>query len=378
MTLGASPMMHDQATIRISCDVSQSASIKDGQKDRRFDVTPNVNLPYDYMTPRAAQAYIFEGRLMFCMIGVFACDAFASLTEEWQIIMKKRVSVPVISHYISRLSTLLFIITCTIYLAVELSRCDILQDIMGVSFITAITSTSFTFLLRIRAIFNNSIAIMVSFGVLWLSIVSTSILILTATTSGYIGSTRYCNLIFYRLSSSPVWALIAWTVFDTLSFIAMSWKLVTATRIKDQTSSDAPWWKRAKNVITGESLPNFTRSLLRGGEKYFLSSLGFDILVLAIALGPSIRSVDPSDSGLALIFCDLVIKNVLACQLFRQTYLSVALIQRQRISLMNQDPACVEHDILLSENLAKRGLGSSILESVDDIRIPDLATSLNR
>jgi len=337
------------------------------------DVMPHLDLPYDFMSSAEAQAYISEAHFIFCMIGVFACDAGVSLSEEWEVIKKKRVHLPVISHYVSRLATLLFIITSTTYMSTEVSRCDILQVFIGASFVVAITSTSFTFLLRVVAIFNNSKIVMAVFGLLWLSIAATSILVLTATTSGYIGSTRYCALIFYRLSGSPVWALASWTVFDTLSFIAVSWRLITTTTIPGEASRDSPWWKRAKSMITGDSLPNFTKSLLRGGERYFLSSLGFDILALVVIFGSTIKTTESTDFGLALVFCDLVLKNVLSCRLFRQTYLSVALVQRQKISLLNQDPLQIEHDIFLSDNLLKRGLGRSVSSSIDDLRIPEVA-----
>lgn len=63
-------------------------------------------------------------------------------------------------------------------------NCAALQYVEGVFFAIGVPSTSLLFLLRVRAVYGNSKLVTAFFGIIWLAISGTSVLILTGISGG--------------------------------------------------------------------------------------------------------------------------------------------------------------------------------------------------
>jgi hypothetical protein len=107
-------------------------------------------------------------------------------------------------------------------------------------------------------------------------------------------------------------------VYDTLVFIAITWRLVrdgthcglnnnNNTRKKGGSS---PW-----SFIFGKHLPAFSRSLLQDGQVYYLSTVGLAFMSVIFITIESIPAVYRSAIGIP----NIMLINVMACRVFRNT-----------------------------------------------------------
>ena len=80
-------------------------------------------------------------------------------------------------------------------------NCAALQYVEGVFFAIGVPSTSLLFLLRVRAVYGNSKLVTVFFGITWLAISGTSVLILTGISGGEFRMLHGLHMISHFFSS---------------------------------------------------------------------------------------------------------------------------------------------------------------------------------
>lgn len=147
------------------------------------------------------------------------------------------------------------------------------------------SSSTFLFLLRVVAVYNGSPYIVIPFSIIWLSIVATGSLTAAATHGMAIGKTRRCVLTGEDKYGVILAPLLIGTVFDTLVFLAISYRLLKVSGFsfleppagagvgKNESSAKVliwTWWAGFKESMSGKNLPTFLRLVLRGGQKYYL------------------------------------------------------------------------------------------------------------
>jgi len=127
-------------------------------------------------------------------------------------------------------------------IAAPIDNCDALKYVEGIFAEIAIPSTSLLFLFRVKAIYNHLNIITTFFGIMWLSIAGLSILIMLGITRGKhfgwffyddvhnysvdrIPYTRHCTEgLAHQYTMVPI---IVTAAYDTLIFLAVSYRLVT-------------------------------------------------------------------------------------------------------------------------------------------------------
>lgn len=122
--------------------------------------------------------------------------------------------------------------------------------------------SAYLFFLRLRAIYNRNRIVEVIFFTLWLGLLVATIFVPIGIVGGTVGPTLYCQdakVALYVTSGQ-----IAPLVFDTLVFVAISWRLCRATCAEMGIN------RSLKVIIFGEGLPAFTKSLLVDGQLYYL------------------------------------------------------------------------------------------------------------
>jgi hypothetical protein len=173
------------------------------------------------------------------------------------------------------------------------------------------------FFLRVKAIYFDSKAVVAFFALLWLSTAGCIFLWLFSLMVGHIGTTQRCITI--RVNHLVVAPLLMHSAYDTLVFIAISLRI---TSMAFSTST--------KSLFRRDGLPHLSKSLLLGGQLYYL----FVVLYLLIGLSTDVSQLSatiplsitlvvlnlaPVSLAYKLLFVmpHLVLDSLMACRVFR-------------------------------------------------------------
>lgn len=117
------------------------------------------------------------------------------------------------------------------------------------------------FLIRLNAVYSRDRGIMSIFGFCWLVILALFVYESTDSLLQFEDVTRDrpCAAIEYNTA----WAYIATAVYDTLLYLAVSWRLASF-------STSNIWHDRLQSFFTGDGLGWLSKVLLRSGQVYYL------------------------------------------------------------------------------------------------------------
>ncbi|KAF9041375.1 hypothetical protein BJ165DRAFT_1530105 [Panaeolus papilionaceus] len=128
---------------------------------------------------------------------------------------------------------------------------------ISVVFPIAINATSLLFFLRTRAIYDRDRLVGFFFGFLWLLVAASSVTVPLGITVANIGPTKFCAV--KKFEGYVATAAIVPLVYDTLVFIAISWRLMTDFLIVEH---DIKTLAGVKALVRGDFyFPAFSRSL---------------------------------------------------------------------------------------------------------------------
>lgn len=140
--------------------------------------------------------------------------------------------------------------------------CETVRVVLVASYPIAIPASSFLFLLRVRAVFAAEPVIQRFFSVLWLGVLGSALTFPFALHGAHIGPTKYC--INTNTQSFASVGQIGATIYDSLVFLAISWRLSS-----DSMEGSTPR-ERMGAFFGGKALPALSRGLLQGGQVYYL------------------------------------------------------------------------------------------------------------
>ena len=130
----------------------------------------------------------------------------------------------------------------------------------------AFASTALLFFLRLRAIYNQNRVVVITFLVLWILFTAgtiCSVFFVDYSELDPLPASGYCDS---TANTFPVFIeLIATLVYDTLVFVAISWRLCRISCIRPSGPQES-----LKLLIFGKYLPAFTKSLYLDGQIYYL------------------------------------------------------------------------------------------------------------
>lgn len=119
-------------------------------------------------------------------------------------------------------------------------------------------AASWLFYIRLSAVYLNDKRMMTLFGVLWAAVFGVFILDAVHNRANFLVAHTFTPKKLDRLP------YVINTAYDTLAYLAMSWKLATFSIAGDT------WKRRALSFFKGDGLLGLTTALLRGGQVYFL------------------------------------------------------------------------------------------------------------
>lgn len=209
--------------------------------------------------------------------------------------------------------------------------CDTTSKFAAAVNIFAVPTISFLFFLRVTAVYLHNKVIITFFGVLWFGVLSLFVLDSTTMFSfDFIDEkhSRPCSLAGRTIDA---WAYVASAIFDTLVFLAISWRLASTSM-----TSNASFRDRLKSFVRGEGLLDLSKALLHSGQLYYMwvsglvpchtdwivpcsTTIGFSIVTVITTLAPGVRN----DWWGLLIYPNIAIQSIMACRLFRELKLRV-------------------------------------------------------
>ncbi|KZP15856.1 hypothetical protein FIBSPDRAFT_1047913 [Athelia psychrophila] len=239
---------------------------------------------------------------------LYTYDWLLSVSEEYEILSKAGLSKSNMVYFLSRIGEFGHQLTNALLLFVSMERCDFLTGILGTCSTVSVVSTSFLFLLRVRAVYLNSKFITILFGTFWLVTALLNVLQATSLHGEIIPGTQMCTYLESEHFIIPsITTFVAGFINDTLIFLAITFRLSTDAR------TDETWRSRFLSVVKGKGLYRLSRSLLISGQVYYLAVIIFFSANLVVMVSPSIPTVD----HFLTITTLLGFTNMMACRVFR-------------------------------------------------------------
>ncbi|KZP24382.1 hypothetical protein FIBSPDRAFT_1042175 [Athelia psychrophila] len=238
---------------------------------------------------------------------MYAYDWLLSISEEVAIVSQSGLTWSIAIYFLSRASqlvNLLIAMALTQPLANWVNCTAFLAGLIASSSV-AIASTSFLFFLRVRAVYLRSRTITILFGALWVvtSSVGIGFSALAALDVDRVPYTPYCN----STSKHNYIPVTMAFVHDTMVFLAISYRLAA------DAVPAADWRSRVLSIVTGKGLFSLSRSLMKGGQLYYLATTVTFFANLAMMTSPSIHN---SWLHYALVGQYLGFTNMMACLVF--------------------------------------------------------------
>jgi hypothetical protein len=143
-----------------------------------------------------------------------------------------------------------------------MAHCNTIFITIGCFFVLAGPSTSALFFFRIKAVYHQNMFVTGFFGVLLFALFGLSFLGPFAERSEHIGMTQRCNII--QTEPFGLVPLFLHSIMDTLAFIAISFRIVSYSLVGDTFSA------RMRSFFRGSGLPSVSKSILQGGQLYYL------------------------------------------------------------------------------------------------------------
>jgi hypothetical protein len=124
-----------------------------------------------------------------------------------------------------------------------------------------VPAVSGLFFARLSAIYSRDIYIMTFFGFCWLGVLGLFVYESTTISSRFTDHHEF--FVCYSINPPDAWAYIAIAVYDTLMYLAISWRLASF-------GMNNGWKSRIKYFVTGNELNRLSKVLLRSGQAYYL------------------------------------------------------------------------------------------------------------
>ncbi|KZP11645.1 hypothetical protein FIBSPDRAFT_962052 [Athelia psychrophila] len=261
--------------------------------------------------PEAAQWQLqVVAHIFLANTTMYAYDWALSVSDEVELVSVAGLSWPIAIYFLSRVILLAHMcLTCLFqWLPVATGGCDTLVKIFGACAALSIASTSFLFLLRVRAVYLRSARTTAIFGTLWIVTVASAIY--TAATIHADPKSLYvytgCS-VSHIDSSTSTWLLVPTLFNDTLIFLAITYRLMADAATKRS------WRSRFLSIVKGKGLYRLSRSVMLTGQLYYLSTIAYLLVHFAILWQP------PAPAGAAYMLASLYggYTNMMACRVFR-------------------------------------------------------------
>ncbi|TCD63187.1 hypothetical protein EIP91_005854 [Steccherinum ochraceum] len=295
---------------------------------------PNPFTQLAWLPPDIANQVRNVEFMLAALAGFVVWDVFWSLPEEYKMLSKRRIGPFDVVYVLSRIMMVFFVSTLSIFGRKAVSYSFYFQPLLRKKFLPTVVKyedcsrqgmvqgwaaglstplTSLLFLIRIRAVFYRNPFIVAFFGVFWLAILGTSLIVPFSPGLKVvpIGDSGYC--VNDRLSTLAILGVILAGAFDTLVFLA-----ITVSLLRSHAFNGGPraWMKM---FFTGQGMGSLTRVMLQSGQTYYLATVGFTVTIIALISSPHVSYIY-SDS---LVPVTAFVSNTMAARVYRKLKLEL-------------------------------------------------------
>jgi hypothetical protein len=156
------------------------------------------------------------------------------------------------------------------------NRCRSISHILNASFMLSPGLTHLLFLLRVYGVYECSRRIALVFGLMWILVVASTSVAFTSLGFERQADSLYC--IVDRVEWYSCAPYVAVLIYDTLVFVAISYKLYTILPVAQDTRKRHRW-----KFLRGELLTNCSRMLLQDGQSYYWYVISLSLYLLLLA-----------------------------------------------------------------------------------------------
>ncbi|KAJ6590208.1 hypothetical protein B0H10DRAFT_2233759 [Mycena sp. CBHHK59/15] len=281
------------------------------------------------LPPELATQLLFTRYVWAGTSAVFIWDILSNVKGDYMLLFKHRLGWPVAAYFLSRITSAAAAIGCVVFLTYPVRDCQAFHLAIALLFPLAIPLTSLLFFFRVRAVYCCARTVTIVFGLMWLAILGTSLIVPIATRGVNIGPTPYCSL--GELAAYAAIIGLNPGLFDTAVFLAISYRLVGNTHVEYHS-----WKQKASAFFTGAYLPSFSKSLFVDGQIYYMITVVTNIVAFVLLCVPGLG---PAYSSF-LVVPNVMLTNMMACRVYRHTRLDLGqqsflfpTIQRSRSDL---------------------------------------------
>ncbi|KAG6330118.1 hypothetical protein ID866_8970 [Astraeus odoratus] len=224
-------------------------------------VNPNVYL--NYLTPSVANDYELVRDFNLVTFGALVWDILSSLPEDYRLIRTRKFSVTLFAYFVTRPINLIKTVFITLQYTSPITDCGLIATLISAFQVISSATASYLFLKRVHTVYYMNRIVKLVFSFLWLVGVGTSCAVFSGAIRDHveIADTKHC--IRVKGSSALSVAFIDPIFFDTLVYIAITWRILTTHRREPGQS----FWKAFRRR---EALPRLSHALLQSGQQYYL------------------------------------------------------------------------------------------------------------
>ncbi|ESK89350.1 hypothetical protein Moror_16268 [Moniliophthora roreri MCA 2997] len=268
---------------------------------------PNPDVYLNHIPPVTAAQFEVSRNIYLATLGAFMWDMLSSLPED--IYLMRHFNSNTIPYFLSRISALSYVLLSVIAKTTPGPDCVKLEFGITSCWVIAISSSSFLFLRRVMAVFADSRSIRFVFSFLWVANVGISVVTPVGSRASPLEDTGYCinGGIKHYVGAATIMPL----VFDSLVFLAISYKILTSHGPGDETG-----WSWRTIFLPKKTLPRLSRAMFRGGQQYYLVTVGVNILITVLITTPSVPPIYQATFTIP----DIALTSSMACRVYRNLY----------------------------------------------------------
>ncbi|KAJ6511767.1 hypothetical protein DFH09DRAFT_1374344 [Mycena vulgaris] len=263
------------------------------------------------------QGEIVSAYVLVGSTAIFIWDVLNNLRNDYMLLFKQRFHVASGAYVVCRVASLVYLLGFTIFYTQPIQACNT-AFVAFSSFYPLITSAStFLFLFRVRAIYGGDRLVTATFGFLWLTVVGTSMTIPLSGNAIGLGNPHECVVV--NVGAYTGSAGIALTVYDTLVFFAISYRLVSNFRESEGLTRG----EQVRAFFSGASLPAFSKAVFTDGQIYYMITAATNgVTILLVYVPSAIPGANPMYHGVMAI-PSMTLTSIMACRVYRNTKLRV-------------------------------------------------------
>ncbi|KAJ7729801.1 hypothetical protein B0H16DRAFT_1211186, partial [Mycena metata] len=264
---------------------------------------PSLLLPPDIARELQVASLVCAGTT-----AVFIWDILQHFPDNYHLFFKHKIQIPTLAYLVSTIASFTYVLGFTLVSTYPLGNCRLAVTIFDSFYPILSGATSLLFLFRVRAIYGGAPLVTWVFGLLWLCVVGSAILIPFGTHATNIGSLCVVGGLS-AYSGVPGTVL---TVNDTAVFFAISYRLLL-------NSNTANTGERIQGLFTarGGNLQTFSRALFRDGQTYYMISVISNIVAISMAYSTSVNPIYRSMFSIP----NVAMTSIMACRVYRNAKL---------------------------------------------------------